>query len=554
MPAGGDVGAAVEARLARFAGERFAARLWEADATLWKPEDARHQGLIAGALGWLTVFDDVRDQIDGLCEFLGELRTDAYRHAVLLGMGGSSLAPEVLTRVLDGEPDCLELTVLDSTDPAAVTAVEASVDLERTLFIVASKSGGTTETASFHAHFYDRLRELEGEHAGHHFVAITDEDTSLQRQALEQDFRAVFVNPSDIGGRYSALSFFGLAPALFAGLDIEKVLDGARRMAAACAADVPAGENPALVLGAQLGELALAGRDKLTLVTPSRLAPLGAWVEQLVAESTGKEGAGILPVDLEPLGPPEAYGDDRVFVVVGLAGEAVDDERLAALEAAGHPVLRHELAEPHDIGGEFLRWELATAAAGAVLGIDPFDQPNVQESKDNTKALLKAYAEDGELPQEATDGERFAYPAHDAGLGAALAALLDRAGPGEYLAIQAFIRPDPVGWETLQRLRLALRDRLRIATTLGYGPRYLHSTGQFHKGGPARGLFLQVIGHDPDDVTVPGQPYSFGVLKRAQARGDLAALRARGKPVLRVCLGDDVGAGLERLAALVAGA
>ena len=554
MPAGGDVGAAVEARLARFAGERFAARLWEADAKLWKPEDAHHQGLIAGALGWLTVFDDVRDQIDGLCEFLGELRADGYRHAVLLGMGGSSLAPEVLTRVLDGEPDCLELTVLDSTDPAAVAAVEASVDLERTLFIVASKSGGTTETASFHAHFYDRLRELEGEHAGHHFVAITDEDTSLQRQALEQDFRAVFVNPSDIGGRYSALSFFGLAPALFAGLDIEKVLDGARRMAAGCAADVPAGENPALVLGAQLGELALAGRDKLTLVTPSRLAPLGAWVEQLVAESTGKEGAGILPVDLEPLGPPEAYGDDRVFVVVGLAGESVDDERLAALEAAGHPVLRHELAEPHDIGGEFLRWELATAAAGAVLGIDPFDQPNVQESKDNTKALLKAYAEDGELPQEATDGERFAYPAHDSGLGAALAALLDRAGPGEYLAIQAFIRPDPVGWETLQRLRLALRDRLRIATTLGYGPRYLHSTGQFHKGGPARGLFLQVIGHDPDDVTVPGQPYSFGVLKRAQARGDLAALRARGKPVMRVCLGDDVGAGLERLAALVAGA
>ena len=554
MPAGGDVGAAVEARLARFAGDKFAARLWEADATLWKPEDARHQGLIAGALGWLTVFDDVRDQIDGLCEFLGELRADGYRHAVLLGMGGSSLAPEVLTRVLDGEPDCLELTVLDSTDPAAVTAVEASVDLERTLFIVASKSGGTTETASFHAHFYDRLRELEGEHAGHHFVAITDEDTSLQRQALEQDFRAVFVNPSDIGGRYSALSFFGLAPALFAGLDIEKVLDGARRMAAACAADVPAGENPALVLGAQLGELALAGRDKLTLVTPSRLAPLGAWVEQLVAESTGKEGAGILPVDLEPRGPPEAYGDDRVFVVVGLAGEAVDDERLAALEAAGHPVLRHELAEPHDIGGEFLRWELATSAAGAVLGIDPFDQPNVQESKDNTKALLKAYAEDGELPQEATDGERFAYPVHDAGLGGGLAALLDRAGPAEYLAIQAFIRPDPVGWETLQRLRLALRDRLRIATTLGYGPRYLHSTGQFHKGGPARGLFLQVIGHDPDDVTVPGQPYSFGVLKRAQARGDLAALRARGKPVLRVCLGDDVGAGLERLAALVAGA
>jgi hypothetical protein len=443
--------------------------------------------------------------------------------------------------------------VLDSTDPAAVAAVEAAVDLGRTLFIVASKSGGTTETASFHAYFLDRLRELDGHHAGHHFVAITDEDTSLQRQALEQDFRAVFVNPPDIGGRYSALSFFGLVPAALAGLDLEKLLDGARRMAAACAADVPPGENPALVLGTRLGELALAGRDKLTLVTPSQLAPLGAWIEQLVAESTGKEGAGILPVDQEPLGPPEVYGDDRVFVVVGLGSEPVDEERLAALAAAGHPVLRHELAEPYGIGGEFLRWELATAVAGAVLGIDPFDQPNVQESKDNTKALLKAYAEAGELPAEAAAGERFAFPVRDEDLGAALVALLGRAAPGEYLAIQAFVKPDTAVWDALQRIRLDLRDRLHIATTLGYGPRYLHSTGQFHKGGPGRGLFLQVIGHDPHDVAVPGQPYSFGVLKRAQARGDLAALRSRGKPALRVCLGDDVNAGLERLSALVAG-
>ena len=534
--------------------ERFAARLWAADATLWKPDDADHQRLIPGALGWLTVFDDVRDQIDGLDEFRGEVRADGYQHAVLLGMGGSSLAPEVMSRVLEGERGGLELHVLDSTDPAAVAAVETEVDLERTLFIVASKSGGTTETASFHAYFYERLSELDGHHAGHHFVAITDADTSLQRQALEQDFRAVFVNPSDIGGRYSALSFFGLVPAALAGLDLEKLLDGARRMAAACAADVPPGENPALALGTRLGELALAGRDKLTLVTPRRLAPLGAWIEQLVAESTGKEGMGILPVDLEPLGPPEAYGDDRIFVVVGLEGEPVDEERLAALAAAGHPVIRHELADPYDIGGEFLRWELATAVAGAMLGIDPFDQPNVQESKDNTKALLKAYAEAGELPAEAAEGERFAFPVHDADLGAALVALLGRAAPGEYLAIQAFVKPDAAVWDALQRMRIDLRDRLHIATTLGYGPRYLHSTGQFHKGGPGRGLFLQVIGHDPHDVAVPGQPHSFGVLKRAQARGDLAALRSRGKPALRVCLGDDVGAGLERLAALVAGA
>jgi len=554
MPAGGDWLAALAARLSRFADERFAARLWDADPTLWKPRDAHHQGLIPGALGWLTVFEDVRDQTEGLNKFVGELRADGYGHAVLLGMGGSSLAPEVLGRVLGVQPGFLDLHVLDSTDPAAVRAVEEAVDLERTLFVVASKSGGTTETASFHSYFYERLRELDDDHAGHHFVAVTDADTSLQRRALEQDFRAVFVNPSDIGGRYSALSFFGLVPAALAGIDLDKLLDGAGRMAAACAADVSPDENPALTLGAQLGELALAGVDKLTLVTPSRLAPLGAWIEQLVAESTGKEGAGILPVDLEPLGPPEVYGKDRVFVVVGLAGETVDEEQLAALAAAGHPVLRHELAEPYDIGGEFLRWELATAATGAVLGIDPFDQPNVQESKDKTKALLKAYAEAGELPVEAVDGERFAYPVGDEDLGAALTALFAKAEPGEYLAIQAFVKPDPAVWHALQGMRLQLRDRLHIATTLGYGPRYLHSTGQLHKGGPGRGLFLQVIGHDPHDVAVPGQTYSFGVLKRAQARGDLAALRSRGKPALRVCLGDDVGAGLERLAALVAGA
>jgi len=551
----------------------FMARLWAADPTLWKADDARHQRIISGALGWLTVFEDVRDQTEELTAFAGELRAEGYRDAVLLGMGGSSLAAEVMAGVLDGEPGGLGLRILDSTDPAAVAAVEAELDLERTLFIVASKSGGTTETASFHAYFYDLLRKLDGDLAGRHFVAITDEDTALQRRALEQDFRAVFVNPPDIGGRYSALSFFGLVPAAVAGLDLTSILDGARRMAAACAADVPPGENPALQLGTQVGELALRGRDKLTLVMPDRLAPLGAWVEQLVAESTGKDGVGILPVDREPLGAPEVYGDDRVFVVVGLAGETVDEERLAALAAAGHPVLRHELSEPYALGGEFLRWELATAVAGAVLGIDPFDQPDVQESKDNTRVLLRVYAETGELPAEtgelpaesggpsagsggssAESGGRFVFPVGDEGLAAALAALLGRAAPGEYLALQAFVKPEPAVWEALQAIRVDLRDRLRIATTLGYGPRYLHSTGQYHKGGPSRGLFLQLIGHDPHDVTVPGQPYSFGVLKRAQARGDLAALRARGKPALRVCLGDDVGAGLERLAALVAGA
>ncbi|MFA4966265.1 MAG: transaldolase, partial [Thermoleophilia bacterium] len=312
--------AALEERLAALAADDVPERLWEADPSLWKPDDEAHQKVIANALGWLSVFEGVRDQVEGLSEFVAELRAEGYRSAVLLGMGGSSLAPEVLRAVLGTAPGYLELHVLDSTDPAAVAAVEAAVDLETTLFIVASKSGGTTETASFHSYFHERLLELDGAHAGHHFVAITDEGTSLERQALEQGFRAVFINPGDIGGRYSALSFFGLVPAALIGVDLGRLLDGVRAMAVACGPDVPGAENPALRLGAALGELARHGRDKLTLLCEPPLAAFGAWVEQLVAESTGKEATGILPVDLEELGPPGVYGDDRVFAALRLAG------------------------------------------------------------------------------------------------------------------------------------------------------------------------------------------------------------------------------------------
>jgi len=447
--------------------------------------------------------------------------------------------------------------VLDSTDPAAVLAVQAAVDLETTLFIVSSKSGGTTETASFHAYFYERLAELDGGHAGHHFVAITDEGTSLQQEALEQDFRAVFVNPSDIGGRYSALSFFGIVPAALIGVDLERLLDGVRAVAVACGPDVPASENPALRLGAVLGEAALAGRDKLTIVAEPRLRALGAWVEQLVAESTGKDGKGILPVDLETLGDPAVYGGDRIFAKVGLdsvaaAGIAME---LLDLAEAGHPVLGHELDDEYGLGGEFLRWEIAVATAGRVLGIDPFDQPNVQESKDNTKRLLAGYIASGELLEDLPEGEgRLTYPVRDDELPAALAAFFAQAQPGDYVALQAYVTPGDDVWDHLQALRFELRDGMRLATTLGYGPRFLHSTGQLHKGGPNKGLFLQLVGHDPVDVDIPGQPYSLSVLKRAQARGDLGALRAHGCRAMRVCLGDDAIAGVKRLGALVAGA
>jgi len=548
--------AAVQERLVTLAAADFSERLWAADPTLWKADDDFHQKIVANALGWLSVFEGVRDEIQGLTEFVHELRAEGCRSAVLLGMGGSSLAPEVMSAILGTRPGYLDLHVLDSTDPAAVAAVAAAVDLESTLFVVASKSGGTTETACFHAYFYERLRELDGEHAGHHFLAITDEGTSLEQQALDQGFRAVFVNPGDIGGRYSALSFFGMIPAALIGVDLERLLDGVCAMAVACGPDVPAEQNPALRLGAAMGELALRGRDKLTLVFEPPLAPLGAWVEQLVAESTGKEGTGILPVDLEELGPAGAYGDDRVFAAVRLAG-AADAGVAGALEAlrdAGHPVLEHEMADVLDLGGEFLRWEIAVAAAGHVLGIDAFDQPNVQESKDMTKGLLGEYAATGELPAEppADDGRRVVYPVGDEDLPAALREFLAQAAAGDYVALQAYVAPGQAVWDQLQAVRLQLRDGLRVATTLGFGPRYLHSTGQLHKGGPNTGLFLQLLGHDPDDVEIPGQPYSFGTLKRAQARGDLTALRAHGCRAIRVCLGDDVPAGLARLAELIA--
>ncbi len=548
--------AAVQERLVALAAADFSERLWAADPTLWKADDDSHQKIVANALGWLSVFEGVRDEAQGLTEFVHELRAEGYRSAVLLGMGGSSLAPEVMRAILGTRLGYLDLHVLDSTDPAAVAAVAAAIDFESTLFVVASKSGGTTETACFHAYFYERLRELCGEHAGHHFVAITDEGTSLEQQALDQGFRAVFVNPGDIGGRYSALSFFGIVPAALIGVDLERLLDGVCAMAVACGPDVPAEQNPALRLGAAMGELALRGRDKLTLVFEPPLASLGAWVEQLVAESTGKEGTGILPVDLEELGPAGAYGDDRVFAAVRLAG-AADAGVAGALEAlrdAGHPVLEHEIADVRDLGGEFLRWEIAVAAAGHVLGIDAFDQPNVQESKDITKGLLGEYAATGELPAEppADDGRRVVYPVGDEDLPAALREFLAQAAAGDYVALQAYVAPGQAVWDQLQAIRLQLRDGLRVATTLGYGPRYLHSTGQLHKGGPNTGLFLQLLGHDPDDVEIPGQPYSFGTLKRAQARGDLTALRTHGCRAIRVCLGDDVPAGLARLAEIIA--
>jgi glucose-6-phosphate isomerase len=433
-------------------------------------------------------------------------------------MGGSSLAPEVLWRTFGAAPGHPTLHVLDSTDPRAIRQVDQGGDPAKTLFIISSKSGTTQESDSFFRYFWERTGGR-----GSQFAAITDPGTPLEQLAGERRFRRVFLNPPDIGGRYSALSFFGLVPAALIGVDVATLLHRAHRMTEACAAVVPPMENPAARLGAVLGEGALAGRDKATFVLSPGIASFGLWLEQLIAESTGKEGKGILPVADEPLGSPEVYGKDRVFVSMVLDGEsdAAIESRLAELETTGHPVVHLRLDDRYDLGQEFFRWEFATAVAGGVLRINPFDQPNVAESKANTKAVL---AKRGGSSPAASAAE--------------LESFLKGIKPGDYLAIMAYLPPTPENDRRLAAIRLRLRDRLKVATTLGYGPRFLHSTGQFHKGGPPTGHFLQISEPLKEDLPIPGGSFSFGQLEAAQAEGDLLALRARGRPAIRI---EDVG-------------
>jgi glucose-6-phosphate isomerase len=536
-------------RASRSLGEADAVRrIWAHDASLWG-QDALAERNITSRLGWLTVVETMQERVEGLRAFADEVRSAGFRRAVLLGMGGSSLAPDVLRQTFGAARGYLDLDVLDTTDPATLAHLERSLDLDQTLFLVASKSGTTLETLSHLAYFWAKTNGR-----GDQFVAITDGGTPLEALARERGFRRVFVNPADIGGRYSALSYFGLVPGALLGLDLTALLDRAARMAEACR---PTGDGaratggPGLQLGAILGAAAVAGRDKLTLVLPDTIASFGDWVEQLIAESTGKQGKGIVPVVGEPLGAPEVYGDDRLFVALTLEG-ATPDERLGALQQAGQPVVTIPLRDTLDLGGEFFRWEFATAVAGVVLGINPFDEPNVQESKDNTNRVLEEFQRLGRLPEPesaarsnglAVLGDAEAQSVEDA-----LASFLDAARPGDYLALLAYLPYRESVRAALHDLRLRLRDRLRVATTLGFGPRYLHSTGQLHKGGPQTGLFLQFTGDDPEDVPIPGQPYTFGILKRAQALGDLQALQARGRPVRGIRLQGDLEAGLRHLA------
>jgi transaldolase/glucose-6-phosphate isomerase len=510
----GGVDLAVGRRLDAIEQAHVARRIWEHDPTVWKDDPDTPE--IRDRLGWLTVGKAMAQQAKTLAAFADEVRA-GFNRVVLCGMGGSSLAPEVLWRTFGAAPGYPALHVLDSTDPRAVRQAEQGGDLAKTLFIISSKSGTTQESDSFFRYFWERTGER-----GPQFVAITDPGTPLERLASERGFRRTFSNPPDIGGRYSALSFFGLVPAALIGVDVATLLHRAHRMAEACAAAVPAPDNPGAWLGVILGEAALAGRNKATFVLSPGIASFGLWVEQLIAESTGKERKGILPVAGEPLGAPDVYTADRVFVSMRLAAE--DDgagaARLADLEAAGHPVVNLRLDDRCDLGQEFFRWEFATAVAGAVLRINPFDQPNVAESKANTKAVL-ARRDPPSPPASAAELERF------------LAAIR----PGDYLAIMAYLPPTPENDRRLAAVRLGLRNRLKVATTLGYGPRFLHSTGQLHKGGPPIGHFLQITQPSAEDLAIPGEPFGFRELEAAQAEGDLRALRSRGRPAIRI---DDV--------------
>ena len=494
----GPVEGAAAAAVAQLARDDVSGRLWSGDHTLWADDPTE----ISDRLGWLTVAEDLEGQVDDLEAFARQAVADGIEHVVLLGMGGSSLAPEVLAKTFGSASGHPDLVALDTTDPAEIRAVEERLELARTLFIVASKTGTTAETLSHLAYFWERIPD------GSHFVSITDPGTPLAATAEERGFRRLFLNPPEIGGRYSALSYFGLVPAALLGVELRRLLGEAVAMQRVCGSCVPAADNPGARLGAVIAAAAGEGRDKLTLVLPAPLASLGSWIEQLIAESTGKLGKGILPVEGEPLGPPEVYGDDRLFVALG------DHEGLAALVKAGHPVLRLPFEGPDQLGGEFYRWEFATAVAGHLLGIHPFDQPNVQQAKDATARILE-----GATPDPST-------PSADE--------VLASVQPGDYIALQAFLPRSEANIEALQAARVRLRDRHRVATTVGFGPRFLHSTGQLHKGGPDSGVFIQVVGDDPDDLAIPGQAYSFGRLKQAQALGDLESLRAQGRRVARV--------------------
>jgi transaldolase/glucose-6-phosphate isomerase len=550
---------AVRAALEEWRADGKVPRLWARDATLWTGTDE------ANWLSWLGITEEQLERATYFTDIAAEVKKAKFSHVLLLGMGGSSLCPEVMQMTFGKQAGHPEFHVLDSTDPAQVKAFEEKINVARSLFIVSSKSGGTLEPNIFKQYFFKRVQQVVGaQKAGSRFIAITDPGSKMQQVAESDGFRRVLFGLPSIGGRYSALSDFGLVPAAIMGIDVPRFLDRTDEMVQACSSCVPVEENPGVVLGTLLGVLANHGRDKVTLITSPGIFDLGAWLEQLLAESTGKEGKGLIPVDLEEVGPLEAYGNDRIFAYMRLetAPDANQDKAVDALERAGQPVIRIAVSDIYDIGQEIFRWEIATAVAGAIIGINPFNQPDVEASKVATWKLTTEYEKKGKLPRETpilnqkgiklfTDEKNTAALKQAAGqdqtLIGYLKAHLSRISPGDYLALLAYIEFNTVHQEQLQAMRHAVRDKKQVATCLGFGPRFLHSTGQAYKGGPNSGVFIQITCDDAVDLKVPGQKYTFGIVKAAQARGDFEVLAERDRRALRVHLGKDVNAGLVTL-------
>lgn len=557
----GDFGETIDAALKELKENNIVQRIWEHDYTVWNPDPTE----ISNRLGWLHSpmnMEENIQQIEGLVE---DVQAAGFTHALLLGMGGSSLAPELFRHVFGVKKGALDLAVLDSTDPEAVLAYSEKLDLSKTLFIVSTKSGGTVETLSFFKYFYNRVAEAVGEsEAPDHFIAITDPGSGLEKMAGELNFRKTFLNDPNIGGRYSALSYFGLVPAALVGVDLPELLDRAGMMACNCeGCNSPVdGDNSGAWLGAILGEMATAGRDKVTLIASPEIAHFGAWAEQLIAESTGKQGMGILPVDGEELGSPDQYADDRLFIHLQLDGDTTYDDGIRALKQAGHPVVELNLKDAYDLGGEFFRWEMATAIAGRRLGINPFDQPNVESAKVSAKEMVAAYQKEGALPEPTptwrSDDIAVFYHEEIENLEDAFKNFFSHIkteSPRSYVAVQAYLPPTPESDRALQALRLPIRDKFKVATTVGYGPRFLHSTGQLHKGDAGNGLFIQITNDPNRDADIPDEPgkpdssMTFGVLKLAQALGDRKALLDENRIVIRFHLSGEVEKDLHRLKA-----
>lgn len=554
----GSLAEAIARTLATWTAERRVARLWTKDASLWTNSGEEKW------LGWLDVIEQQRKELPARAALAQAIRDEGITDILLLGMGGSSLGPEVVSRVIGGAPGSPRLHVLDSTDPAQVKRFDDAVDLRTTLVLVASKSGSTLEPNVFLAYFFHRLVQVVGaEAAGRQVVAITDPGSQMQKVAERDGFRAIAFGEPTVGGRFSVLSAFGTVPAALGGVDVARLLGEAAQMADACRRE-DAANNPGVALGVVIGEAALAGRDKLTILASPGISPLGAWLEQLVAESTGKNGTAVIPVDLEPEGDPSTYGADRLFVYVRLASapDAAQDTFVEQLNLAGQPVVQIDVRDAYTLGQEFFRWEIATAVAGAVLGINPFDQPDVEASKIKTRVLTDAFEQEGALPAEApvvldADLAIFTDEGNVRALGPvatpaeAIAAHLKRIGGGDYVALLAYLDMTTDNIAALQEMRAVIRAQSGAATCLGFGPRFLHSTGQAYKGGPNSGVILQITCDDAQDLEVPGRDFTFGVVKAAQARGDFGVLEERGRRALRVHLGPDVAAGLQALRAAV---